>query len=86
VKELRLQTERERELERSNAEMEMKIQQLEQKILELEFAISGKLYIPVWTVLTKKPPPACKWPVGRLASLIRGYEQSLKLTMRYLFA
>ena len=45
VEELLLQTERERELERSNVEMEKKIQQLEQKILELEFAISGKLYL-----------------------------------------
>ena len=45
MEELRLQTNRERELERSNAEMEKKIQQLEQKNMEQEFAISGTLYL-----------------------------------------
>ena len=36
VKELRLQTDRERELERSNADMQQKIQQLERKNIELQ--------------------------------------------------
>jgi len=64
VEELRLQTERERELERSNVEMENKLQQLEQKILELEnklrmqhqSATSRKLYM-----FDVCPP----WPAGR---------------------
>jgi len=65
LKELRLETDRERQLERSTVELEKMIEQLEQRILKLEkkpqaqqqSANSGKLYL--CPAVTKKSLPGC---------------------------
>ena len=65
LKELRLETDRERQLERSTVELERMVEQLQQRILELEkkpqaqqqSANSGKLYL--YPAMTKKLRPDC---------------------------